>query len=145
MGCRGQVGIEFLLVLSFMLALTAVLLGSAEAHFRAAESLDKAALCKAALDSTASLINHAFLSGRGTRVSSELFIPDGSVCFIVNSSFSPPVLQCDADALLSRRVESRGLRTAAVSFSAACPVSGWLRVTAVNNGNSVSVTCAKLN
>ena len=78
---RGQVSVEFFLVLSLLFALAAVLLTTAEAQLRDAESLNNAALSKAALDAVGSYVDLVYLSGNGSIVSGQVFIP-ASVCVL---------------------------------------------------------------
>jgi len=147
MAARAQVGVEFFLVAAFLFALAVVFFSSGEAQLRDAESLQKAALAKAAVDSLAAMVDYVYLSGVNTQVNQEVFVPQGSVCFLFNSTFSPATIQCEADPSISGRVSSRGLRTSSVIFSASCPPysqeRGWFRIT-VRNNNSVSITCTKI-
>ncbi len=146
MGSRGQVGVEFFLVAAFMLALAAVMLTVAEGQLGGVESLDKAALSKSAVDSTAAMVDYVYLSGNYSQLRGEVFVPQGSLCFILNSSRE--TIQCDSDPSIPNRVESRPMRTAAVSFNDSCPPTssarGWFGLTVTNVNNSVTVNCTSL-
>jgi len=143
---RGQVSVEFFLVLSLLFALAAVLLTTAEAQLRDAESLNNAALSKAALDAVGSYVDLVYLSGNGSIVSGQVFIPASSLCFIVNASTE--TLQCDPDPSLTGRVNSRPLKNSVVFFNSSCPPysasTGWFDLTVYHNGSSVLVNCTRV-
>lgn len=146
---RGQLSVEFLLVVSFLLSMAAVLLNVAETQLRETEALDNAALSKAAADSFATLVNTVFLHGNGTQMRAELFIPSGSVCFFVNSTNrSNMFLECDPDPLYSGKVASRPIYTSNVSLDSTCPPAstsgGWYKFTVKNSKNSVLVNCSRV-
>lgn len=146
MASRAQVGVEFFLVAAFLFALAIVFFSSGESVLRDAESLQKAALAKSSVDSLASMVNYVYLSGPSSQVSDEVFVPEGSTCFLFNASL--PAIQCEPDPSIVGRVQSRPLRTPAVSFSSSCPPStqqrGWFKVTVFNSNNAVTVTCTKI-
>jgi len=147
---RGQLSIEFLFVVSFLLALAAVLLNTAEAQLKETEALDNAALSKVAADSLATWVNSAYLHGNASQLIGEIFVPSASVCFFLNTTDAAnPALECDPDPQLSGRVASRPLYTPNVTLASSCPPSvaagGWYRVTVKNSDNVIALTCSKVS
>ena len=146
MGPRGQVAVEFFLVASFLLALSAAVLVTAESSLRDVESLNSAASCKAAADAVAESVNLVYLSGNYSSVRGEVFVPKQAICFLVNES--GPYIQCEPDPSIQGRVSSVPLRTPSVSFNDSCPpqsqARGWFGILVANNNGTVTVNCTQL-
>ncbi len=158
---RGQASVEFFLVIAFSFALAAALLSSADYQVRELSSLQKLSATKSGLDAMAGWINYVYLQGNGAKTTGRIFIPQGSVCFILNQSFpvaSPnpyTVLQCDADPLIAGRSFSQEIMTNDLNMQD-CPPNtidnpatpgdetyGWFKVIVANTGAGITVTCTK--
>ena len=147
---RGQLSIEFLFIVSFLLALAAVLLNTAETQLKETEALDNAALSKVAADSMATWINTVYIHGNSSQVKGEIFVPPSSVCFFINTTDSNNVfLECDPDPQLSGKVASRQLYTSSITLASSCPPTvasgGWFRVTVRNAIGAVTVNCTRVS
>ena len=146
---KGQLSIEFLFIVSFLLALAAVLLNTAETQLKETEALDNAALSKVAADSVANWMNTVYLHGNSSQVRGEFFIPSSSVCFFVNTTDSTnPFLECDPDPTLSGKVVSRRLYTSSITIDSSCPptvaTGGWYRANVKNVRGAVAMNCSRV-
>ncbi|MBI3588498.1 hypothetical protein HY995_05300 [Candidatus Micrarchaeota archaeon] len=146
---KAQLSIEFFLIASFIIALAAIMVTTAESNLRSAEALDKAALGKAALDAATGAINLAAVGGNGAQSSATVFIPQSTACFILDKNNGEPRMQCDADPSLEKRVSGRALYSPDLKIDDSCPPSntrtGWFRVIARNVDGKVQVRCEERN
>jgi uncharacterized protein (UPF0333 family) len=142
---RGQISVEFFLVAAFLVALAAGMLVTAQGHLSDAESLRKATMSKAAVDSVAAWVNAVYLQGSGAQVSGSVFIPAGSVCLILSKNGADSFFECDAHPSIEKRVSSSRVLATAVEFLPGCPpqnpAAGWFNIKARNAEGVVRVSC----
>lgn len=150
---RGQVSIEFFLVVAFVLALASALLTVTEEQARQTGVVDRAALAKSALDTFAQAANHAWLSGNGARIYAEIFIPQNSVCLLYNASqtrfYCDVGARCPGSPSQFCYAYSERLLTSEIYInSTTCPPSntlpGWYSVQLAHNGTALLAQCAHL-
>ena len=144
---KGQISIEFFLVAAFMVALAAGMIGVAQGHLSDAESLRKATMSKAAVDSVAAWANAVYLQGSGAQVSGSVFVPQGSVCMILNRTADGSFLECDVNPSIEKSVSSTAVFATALEFSPQCPpanpAAGWFSVKVRNEDGVVYVSCPR--
>ena len=146
---KGQLSVEFFLIMAFLFALAVVLFVTTESQAHKAQLLDKAVLSRSALDSFENSVDRVFFEGNGSRDSIDLFVPQNSVCFIPNATGN--YFECDADPEINGRVFGRVLYAdvTQVFTDTTCPPSsssvGWIRVESVSNGTSVLASCSSLS
>ena len=147
---RGQFSIDFFLVLSVILAFILPLYTVAVEEGGRARLLDSAILSKHAVDSVASIAEYAFLGGKASSVSREVFVPRDANCFFYNESTKR--LYC---SLSSRYVEGNRNKVESNSMMVSVPLllqcgssgvvqPGWYDVTAGLTANFLSITCTKV-
>lgn len=139
---------EFFLVATFLIALSAALLSTAGQQLDEVSALQKATLSKAALDAVASWVNQAHLQGNSSLFTGTIFVPAGSVCLILTRNGDETYFTCDAHPSLQKKVYSRLVYTSSLTFSTDCPPTnqktGWFKVTAKNAAGTIEVTCKKI-
>lgn len=75
---RGQISVEFFLVLSIMIAFILIIYTLAQDEINKQRDLNTVVLASSALDSMAFMTNFVYLSGPGSSVSKEVFIPSST-------------------------------------------------------------------
>lgn len=83
---RGQLSIEFFLIVSIIAVFALSLYTTGVAEIDKSSTVDDAVLAKSALDSLTSAVNIVALEGNGSTIKRELFVPKQSVCFLYNST-----------------------------------------------------------
>ncbi|MFH1780343.1 MAG: hypothetical protein ABH803_04370 [Candidatus Micrarchaeota archaeon] len=76
---RGQISVEFFLVLSIMIAFILIIYSTVQGEITKQRDLNSIVLAQSALDSVSYLTNFVYLSGPGTSLSKEIFIPSSTV------------------------------------------------------------------
>jgi hypothetical protein len=136
---RAQVSVEFFIIAAFVFALAGALLTLATNQITANSNLDNLALARNAVGVVSSYINFVGLSGAGANVSTTVFIPQNTICFIQNSSGSN--LYCTTNGY---NVSGETLFFTP-NIPLYCYIPGaWLRVVISDNGG-VTVNCTQLN
>jgi hypothetical protein len=144
MASRGQIGIEFFLVLGFALSIVGVLIMNSERGLEGNTRLDSAMLSLAAVNTVSNSINTAFLQGNGTLIRTQVFVPYGARCFVVNPATS--ALFCDVGDPQGRVVNGMSLYAVPTNVSDSCySMTGWMAVK-VNNSKEfgMGVFCSPL-
>ncbi len=136
---RGQVSIEFFVLLAFLIVISSLLLNTIQGQASETQKLDKAALSKTALNSVAFALNYVFLSGNGSKITQQVFVPKGVFCFIYNSS--DKTLECDIG--ISKKVHSLPLYADIPAPN--CSYEGWLNIEAQNLNGNTSLSCTKVS
>ncbi|NUN11594.1 hypothetical protein HUU53_03020 [Candidatus Micrarchaeota archaeon] len=75
---RGQISIEFFLVLSIMITFILIIYSNTQTEINQQRDLNSIVLASSALDSVTNLANFVYLSGPGTRQTREIFIPSST-------------------------------------------------------------------
>jgi len=150
---RGQVSLEFILVVVFLLALITMLLPTANALADQISSLDELVAAKGALNAVASAIDYVVVSGDGARMHVDVYVPKNVHCFVDNS------LNCTLKAC--KRWEAKNevtfcgeLEVLNVSSTPFYSVSdlkvqncdgktGWVPVDVYADGSSIVVQCGE--
>lgn len=78
---KSQIGVEFFLVLSVVVAFIVILYATATQEIGKTRALNDATISKAAVDSMAQGIDFAYLGGNGTVLRREVFVSPNSNCF----------------------------------------------------------------
>ena len=99
---RGQVGLEFFLILGFCLAMLTILISDSEREITENEKLDTAVLSLSALYSVSNAINIVALQGNGAQLAVSAFVPSKSKCYLPVASEQR--LACDIGDAYGRRV-----------------------------------------
>jgi len=150
---RGQLSIEFFLIVVFVLGLASALLALSEEQMRQTDLLDRAALARSALDSIAHTANHAWLAGNGTRLYTEIFVPANSVCLLYNSTqkrlYCDVGTRCPSNSSQFCYPYSEQLLPNGISFNTTtCPpysqLGGWYSVRLEHNGTAITAQCTRL-
>ena len=134
---RGQLSVEFFLIVAFVLVLATILFSSTENEIRETRAVDRAALAKAAVAGVGNAVNSVALQGNGSVLKKDVFVPPETICFLYNQSASS--LYCDT----GRTVVRGPTLLAQPSVSPACSSSGWMTAT-VSSDPNVSISCASL-
>ncbi|MGC8850811.1 MAG: hypothetical protein ACP5O3_01090 [Candidatus Micrarchaeia archaeon] len=139
---RGQLGIEFFLVVAFVLVLGSVLSASVDEQVIAARALDRAALAKSAVDAVSHAINLVTLEGNGALASREVFFPAETQC--IQYSSARKALYCDVAG--AGKVYGVALyREPTVLLNCfSSGTQGWFLVTVNGTSNGAQVNCTKL-
>lgn len=138
---RGQVGLEFFLILGFCLAMLTVLISNSERQITENERLDAAVLSLSALNAVSNAINTVAIQGNGAQMAVSAFIPSKSKCFLLTAESR---LACDIGDAYGRRVY--GMRILAVpgSINDACyTVYGWMDVTVRKTSGNIEIYCSR--
>jgi hypothetical protein len=137
---KGQMSVEFFLLVGFILVLLSVLVTNADEESRKLSQLEKASLCKNAVDSIGYLSNYAALQGTGTLLKKEVFVPKNSVCFLVKQITSKYYLACDL-GLQGRLAYSDELIQQPTVSSQCQDNTGWLIVSVQGTASGPSISC----
>ncbi|HLD62420.1 MAG TPA: hypothetical protein VI875_00975 [Candidatus Norongarragalinales archaeon] len=150
---KSQVGVEFFLVLSVVVAFSVILYSTAYSEVGKTRALNDAVLSKSAVDSMAQAVDFAFLSGNATLLRRELFVSPNSNCFY-NTTSGVLKLYCTISSEYLKeltagkeQVFSRELlvpRGRLVLSSCAPLTGGWVNVTVRNeiaSSGFVNVSC----
>lgn len=136
---RGQVGLEFFLILGFCLVMLTMLISNSEKQLAENEKLDAAVLSLSALNSVSNALNTVVIQGEGARMTVSAYIPPKTKCFLLTS---PDRLSCDIGDTYGRRAYSMRILAAPETISDACyTVSGWMDVTVRKNSGKVEIYC----
>jgi len=139
---RGQVGLEFFLILGFCLAMLSLLIANSERQITENERLDAAVLSLSALNSVSNAINTVAIQGNGAQMAASAFVPSKSKCFLFAASQQR--LACDVGDSYGRRVYGMRLMAMPDTINDACyTVYGWMDVTVKKTGGKVEVYCAR--
>ncbi|MBS3070035.1 hypothetical protein J4220_00835 [Candidatus Micrarchaeota archaeon] len=150
---KSQIGVEFFLVLSVVVAFSVILYATAYSEVGKTRALNDAVLSKSAIDSMAQAVDFAFLSGNATLLRRELFVSPNSNCFY-NTTSGVLKLYCTVSSEYLKeltagkeQVFSRELlvpRGKLVLSDCAPFTGGWVNVTIRNEMASsgfVNVSC----
>ncbi len=142
---RGQLSVEFFLIVSFSLLLAVFLLAQSETNLAENSRLSRAAIAKSALDSVVSDIDAVSVQGAGARLSASFYVPRDAFCFVVNASSK--TVSCELG--LNTTVRSYPYAAPrAPSFAAECyPTNStafWVSAVVENVNGTVRVNCTKV-
>jgi hypothetical protein len=146
---KAQIGVEFFLVLSVIMAFIIILYGTASNEIGKTKILNDAVVSKAGVDSLSQAIDFVFLSGSGSVLTKELFVSPNSNCFYLNSSLNRLYCTVSSEFLnitKGERVLGSPLLTPSskIVLSGCSPVSaGWIDAVVENTGANVSVSCTQ--
>lgn len=151
---RGQLSIEFFLIVAFILGLASALLTVSEDQVRQTTLLDRAALARNALDTVTHAANQVWLSGNGTRIVAEVFVPVNSICLLYNSTqqrlYCDVAVRCPNNPSQFCYTYGERLVTSQVIIDpATCPpynaLTGWYSIQLSHNGTAVNAVCTRLS
>jgi hypothetical protein len=136
---RGQVSLEFFLILGFCLAVLSVLISESEANISQNEKLDTAILSLSALNSVSNAVNTVALQGYGASMIVSVFVPQTAKCFILSPKNE---LSCDIGDVFDRRAYGMPLLTNPGTISTGCyTTSGWTAVTVNRSATEIGIYC----
>jgi len=136
---RGQLSVEFFLIVAFVLVLATMLLSNVEAQLNDTKDLNRAATAKAAVAEVSHAVNAVALQGTGAMLNKEVFVPPETSCFSYNATAG--ALQCDT----GKNIVSGPALVTAPNVSVSCARTGWMTAQARNEGGAnVSVYCIAL-
>ncbi len=152
---KSQIGVEFFLVLSVVVAFIVILYTTAFQEVGKTRALNDAVLSKGAVDSMAQAVDFVYLGGNGSVLSKQLFVSPNSNCFY-NTTSGVLSLYCTIsseylDVLTQgkQQVFSQELlipRSKFLLYNCAPFTGGWVNVTVENVVASfgvVNVSCSK--
>jgi hypothetical protein len=138
---RGQVGLEFFLILGFCLAMLSLLIANSERSITDNERLDSAVLSLSALNSVSNAINTVAIQGDGAKMTVSAFVPSKSKCYLPSNPEQR--LSCDIGDAFGRRVYGMRLMAMPDSINNECyTVYGWMDVTVTKSSGKVSIFCS---
>ena len=142
----GQVSVEFFIIAAFVFALAGALLSVATSQINQNTILDNLAMGRNAIGVVSAYVNFVGLSGNGTNVSTTIFIPQNTICFLLTSSSSN--VYCAETGTVNGTISNYNVTGETLFFNptinADCNQQGWLYVT-VNNNGGVIVNCTSLS
>jgi hypothetical protein len=137
---RGQVGLEFFLILGFCLAMLTILVSNSERQISENERLDAAVLSLSALNSVSDAINTVAIQGDGAQMAATAFVPARSKCFLVAAQR----LACDIGDQYGRRVYGMRLLAVPDTINDACYTAyGWTDVAVKKSSGRVEMYCSR--
>ncbi|MFA6329131.1 MAG: hypothetical protein WCX64_00410 [Candidatus Micrarchaeia archaeon] len=137
---RGQVGLEFFLILGFCLVMLTILISNSEKQLTENEKLDSAVLSLSALNAVSNAVNTVAIQGNGAQMTVSAYIPKKAKCFLETSEQR---LACDIGDAYGRRVYGMRLMATPDTINDACyTVYGWMDVTVKKSFGSVEIFCS---
>lgn len=146
---RGQLSVEFFLVLSIIIAFGILLYNISVEEAGKTKALDAVVSVKSSLDGLANSVDFVTLSGNNSLIRKELFLPSEASCFYFNESAN--AFYCTVESPYLKKitektfVESLPLySTTKPEFAAGCQPSlaaGWYEFTVKNNGGTPEISC----
>jgi len=131
---RGQLSVEFFLIVAFILVLTTMILSNAENSLTETRTLDRMALAKAAVVEASQAANLVAVQGNGSSIKRLLFVPPETICFLYDDADG--VLYCDTG---KNTVRGPPLLVEP-SVYAPCLSSGWMTVEITSN-ETLGINC----
>lgn len=147
---RGQIGIEYFLIMGFALTVVGVLIANSERQLYENDKLDAAVLSMSAMNAVGNSANIVFLQGNGSSMRSSVFIPRGATCFILRTSGGYPALACDIGDMTAtppRMAYGMSMYSWPGIIDSRCyTMAGWMDVVINNSGsaNPVGIYCRPL-
>ncbi len=151
-GKRGQLGIEFFLILSVSIAFAIVLYNAVSEESAEAKVANQVIATKASLESLASAVDLVVLSGDGSVVKRSLLVPSKSICFYYDSGkqqffcvvYDEHLFDDVGDDSDKTNVYSKTLvKDITVGTKCTEPLApGWWQVTVKNNLGIVDLSCS---
>lgn len=140
---RGQLGVEFFLIVAFILVLGAALSASTDAEVVNMRSLDRAALAKSASDAVAHAVNLVLIQGNGASVTRELFFPAETPC--LQYSAEREALFCEVPG--AGKVYSAAIlaQPQILSYCYSNGTAGWKLVTVRGTDVGAQVNCTRVS
>ncbi len=138
---RGQISVEFFLVVGFIISLVAILVANSEAQIARNTLLDNTLLSQSALDSVSNAIQTVYLQGNRSAIRQMVFVPRDANCFILDQAKKK--LTCDVGDPEARLVYSRPLTAVPDTITADCTEPGWLFVAVEYNQPFLNISCVK--
>lgn len=87
---KGQISVEFFLVLAVIIAFTIILYANASVQVERSFVLQHAVIAQSLVDSFASTANFVYLSGPGAKITKTFYVPAETACFYVEDCNAPP-------------------------------------------------------
>ncbi len=148
---KSQIGVEFFLVLSVVVAFIVILYGSASGEIGKTRVLNDAVVSKSGVDALSQAVDFVFLSGEGSVLSREIFVSPNSNCFYldgVERKFYCTVSSEFLQEITGGKERVLGLTLVTppsrIVLSGCSPVpAGWAVVSIENTGAGISVSCVQ--
>ena len=147
---RGQIGIEFFLIMGFSLTIVAMLIANSERQLVANEQLDTDMLSLSAMNAVSNAANSVTLMGNGSSLRANVFIPSDARCFVPKTSSGKNYLACDVGDTRNPPRMAYGM----MLVGASAPVisddcynrKGWISVIANSTGpaSPIGVYCSAM-
>lgn len=137
---KGQLSIEFFLVLSIILVLAGTMLTVAEGHVSGIKNLNNAAIAKSIVDNGIYSIDFVYLSGNGSVLRREYFVPQGVLCFITSECEEGRIC-CISPGFEEKKVYSKKAISPNFVVNESCIREGWIELKARNLNNVVFLNC----
>ena len=147
---RGQIGLEFYLIMGFSLTVVAMLISNSERQLVANEKLDTDMLSVSAMNAVSNAANSASLMGNGSALRANVFIPSDARCFVPETSSGKQYLACDVGDYANPPRMAYGMMliaTQAPTISDDCyNLKGWMSVIVNSTGpaNALGVYCSAM-
>lgn len=148
----GQASLEFVLVAAFLLGLITILLPTANNLVDQVSSLDDLVITKGSLTSLASAINYVYVSGNGSSMHQDVFIPKNMICFASNEP-KCTLKVCKEWVTSAQNTYCKTMETLNVSATniypganpefLSCAGNGWISASVQwkSDGSKISVNC----
>ncbi|OIO27726.1 hypothetical protein AUJ16_02935 [Candidatus Micrarchaeota archaeon CG1_02_60_51] len=134
---RGQLSVEFFMVLSLILALAVILYAGTASQVSQARELDKSVLSKALVEGVAQAARQTWFEGNASSRSVDAFVPSGANCFYFN--YSSRELYCFAP----EGTVSAPAYAAVNASNCSTPLApGWMHFEVYSDGARVWVNCS---
>ena len=151
-GCRGQLSIEFFLVLSIIIAFSIILYNISRDEVAKTKAVNSILLSKNAVDSLSQAVDFVALSGNGSALNLSVFVPKEANCFYYNytrdafycvvysQSLQPSIT--DKEFVFGPRFQTTLYKNFTADCASSFPLApGWWELRARNEGASVNVSC----
>lgn len=154
---KSQLGVEFFLVLSVVVAFIVILYATASSEVGKTRALNDAVLSKAGVDAFAQAVDFVYLGGHGSVLSKEVFVSPNSNCFYETplpgvlkvyctvSSEYLDVLTGGKEQVFSQELLTP--RNKLLVYNCAPYTGGWVNVTVENlvaTAGIVNVSCSSV-
>ncbi len=150
---KGQLSVEFFLVLSIIIAFSVILYNVSREEVAKTKAVNSIVLAKNGLESLSQAVDFVALSGNGSSLNVSFFVSGEANCLFydaVRDAFYcvvySPALQgsvTDKQFVFGPRFTTRLTKTFQLSCSGAFPLrAGWWSARVANEGASVNVSCS---
>lgn len=145
----GQASLEFILVAVFLMGLITILLPTASNLVDQISSLDDVAVTKSSLNSIASAISYVRVSGNGSAMHVDAYIPKNVNCFVGGLNCTLRVCKewitesqnTKCSQMETFRIRPISLYPGALNIIDCQGKTGWLSIVVSNENGDVKIDC----